>query len=136
NGPTAKGRDDGLRLHDCIITSAIRCAPPANKPTPRQIRNCYPYLSAEFDALPRLQIIIALGSIGFKAALGLLADKGFQFSTSRPKFGHGAQACASNGKRKIALISSFHPSQQNTNTGKLTIAMFDTIFEQAKKLLV
>lgn len=133
--PRAIDRNDNLRLHDCIITSTIRCAPPGNKPSPRQIRNCYPHLAAEFDALPTLQIMIALGSIGLKATLDLLKDKGFELDPARPQFGHGIEATATLGNREIAIVSSFHPSQQNTNTGKLTEPMFDAIFKRAKQLL-
>ncbi len=134
SGPSAIDRNEELQLHDCIITSTIRCAPPGNKPTPQQIRNCYSYLSAEFDALQTLQVMIPLGSIGFKAALDLLKEKGFGFE-SRPKFGHGVEVAATRGERNIAILCSFHPSQQNTNTGKLTVPMFDAIFDRAKKLL-
>jgi uracil-DNA glycosylase len=132
--PNAIDRHDGLQLHDCFITSAGRCAPPKNKPTPQQLRNCFPFLLDEFDALPKLRVMIGLGSIGFDASVRVLRERGFTFA-SAPLFGHGAEAAASKGKRRITLLASYHPSRQNTNTGKLTIAMFDAIFSRAKMVL-
>jgi uracil-DNA glycosylase len=132
--PQAVDRNDGLTLIDCFITSAGRCAPPKNKPTPQQLRNCFPFLLQEFDALPKLQVMIGLGSIGFDAILKVLRERGFLFE-SPPAFGHGTESVATNGTRRITLIASYHPSRQNTNTGKLTVPMFDAIFTSAKKLL-
>ncbi|HTC29683.1 MAG TPA: uracil-DNA glycosylase [Candidatus Acidoferrum sp.] len=126
--------NDGLALIDCFITSAGRCAPPKNKPTPQQLRNCFPFLLQEFDALPKLEIMIALGSIGFDAILKVLRERGFSFEPP-PVFGHGTESVATNGTRRITVIASYHPSRQNTNTGKLTVPMFDAIFTRAKKLL-
>jgi uracil-DNA glycosylase len=131
--PKAVDRNDGLALHDCFITSAGRCAPPKNKPTPQQLRNCFPFLLDEFDALPKLQVMIGLGSIGFDAIVRVLRERGFTFD-SPPIFGHGTEAVARNGKRHITVIASYHPSRQNTNTGKLTVPMFDAIFTRAKEL--
>ncbi len=132
--PNAAGRNDRLQLHDCIITAAGRCAPPKNKPTPEQLRSCFPYLLEEFDALPRLRVMIGLGSIGFDALLKVLRDRGFSLDPARPKFGHGVEVRARNGKREITAIASYHPSRQNTNTGVLTVPMFDAIFARAKAL--
>ncbi|HTX56801.1 MAG TPA: uracil-DNA glycosylase [Candidatus Acidoferrales bacterium] len=132
--PNATDARDGLTLHDCIISAAARCAPPQNKPTPRQLRNCFPYLVEEFDVLPSLRVMIGLGSIGFDAILRVLRERGFALEGSA-KFGHGAEFVATNGTRRIAVIASYHPSRQNTNTGKLTVAMFDAIFTRTKKLL-
>jgi uracil-DNA glycosylase family 4 len=132
--PHATDRNDGLALIDCFITSAGRCAPPKNKPTPQQLRNCFPFLLQEFDALPELQIMIGLGSIGFDAMLKVLRERGFRFDTP-PVFAHGAESVAANGTRRITVIASYHPSRQNTNTGKLTVPMFDAIFTRAKQLL-
>ena len=132
--PTATHRDDGLTLHDCFITAAVRCAPPQNKPTPQQLRNCYPYLLEEFDAMPQVRVMVGLGRIGFDAATHVLRDREFTFER-KPVFGHGALFTATNGMRTIALLGTFHPSQQNTNTGKLTVPMFDAIFKKAKALL-
>lgn len=132
--PNAANRGDGLVLHDCFITSAGRCAPPKNKPTPQQLRNCFPFLLDEFDALPKLEVMIALGSVGFDATLRVLRERGFSFA-SPPAFGHGAEVVAANGTRRITVLASYHPSRQNTNTGKLTVPMFDAIFTRAKTLL-
>ena len=132
--PNAVDRDDGLELHDCFITSAGRCAPPKNKPTPAQLRNCFPFLLDEFDALTELRVMIGLGSIGFDAIVRVLRERGFTFDAP-PVFGHSSQAVATKGKRRITVIASYHPSRQNTNTGKLTAAMFDGIFARANALL-
>lgn len=128
---TARDRNDGLRLRGALITAAARCAPPANKPTPQQLRNCFPYLLAEFDALRDVRAIVALGSIGFDACVRMLRERGFTLSPSKPRFAHGAEAVARKDRRKIVLIASYHPSRQNTNTGKLTRPMFDAIFSRA-----
>ena len=132
--PNATDRNDGLRLRDCIITAAGRCAPPQNKPTPQELRNCFPYLLDEFEALPNLRVAIGLGSIGFRAALDMLREKGFTFE-ERPVFGHGAEFAATNGDRNIVLLGTYHPSRQNTNTGVLTAPMFDRIFARARELV-
>lgn len=132
--PVASDRDDGLKLHDCMITSAGRCAPPQNKPTPQQLRNCEPFLFDEFDALQKLKVIVGLGKIGFDAIVRVLVQRGFTFDR-KPVFRHAAEFVATNGKRSITLIGTFHPSRQNTNTGKLTVPMFDAIFARANALL-
>jgi uracil-DNA glycosylase len=132
--PNATDRNDGLQLHDCFITSAGRCAPPKNKPTPQQLRNCFPFLLDEFDALPPLQVMIGLGLVGFDAIVRVLRERGFAFA-SPPVFGHGTEVVASNGTRRITVIASYHPSRQNTNTGKLTVPMFDAIFARTKAVL-
>ncbi len=130
--PLAIDRDDGMTLHDCYITAAGRCAPPKNKPTPQQLRNCMPYLLDEFDALTRLRVLIGLGKIGFDASLHVLRERGFMLDPARPVFGHGTIVRATHGKRRITAIASYHPSRQNTNTGVLTTPMFDDIFSLAK----
>ncbi|HTX58281.1 MAG TPA: uracil-DNA glycosylase [Verrucomicrobiae bacterium] len=133
--PNATSSDDGLALHDCLITAAARCAPPGNKPTPAELRNCFPYLLEEFDALPQLQVAIGLGRIGFEAILRVLAQRGFSLEPAKPAFAHGAEVAAAAGPRRIVAIASYHPSRQNTNTGVLTAAMFDAIFARARTLL-
>ncbi|MBC5815695.1 MAG: uracil-DNA glycosylase [Candidatus Eremiobacteraeota bacterium] len=133
--PTAVGREDGMQVRNLLITAAAHCAPPDNKPTPQELRNCFPYLVEEFDTLKDLRVIIAFGSIAFKATLDLLAEREFELEPQRPKFGHGVEATASRGTRRLAVISSYHPSRQNTNTGKLTVAMFDAIFKRVSALL-
>jgi uracil-DNA glycosylase len=131
--PHATGRDDGLRLYDTFITAALRCAPPHNKPTPQQLRNCFPYLLEEFDALRRLRVMVGLGSIGFAAILHVLRERGF--APAKLTFAHGAELTATDGRRTITVIASYHPSRQNTNTGKLTVPMFDAIFTRANQIL-
>jgi uracil-DNA glycosylase family 4 len=135
NQPTALARDDGLRLRNCLITAAVRCAPPGNKPTPSELSNCAPYLAEEFAALRRLRVIVALGSIAFRAVLATLKDDSFELRPDRPTFGHAVECTAMRGRRALTVISSFHPSQQNTNTGKLTKPMFDRIFARVNGLL-
>lgn len=133
--PAATSRNDGLELHDCFITAAGRCAPPKNKPTPDELRACFPYLLEEFDALAHLRVMIGLGSIGFDAILKVLRERGFTLDPVRPKFGHGAEVRARNDGRVVVAIASYHPSRQNTNTGVLTVPMFDAIFTRAKQVL-
>ena len=133
--PNATDRDDGLTLHECLITAAARCAPPGNKPTPGELRNCFPYLLEEFDALRKLRVAVGLGSIGFEAILRVLRERGFALNPAKPRFAHGAETVATKGKRSIVAIASYHPSRQNTNTGVLTVPMFDAIFGRAKALL-
>lgn len=133
--PHATKRDDGLKLRDALITAAVRCAPPQNRPTPGELRNCLPYLLEEFDALERLRVIIALGAIAYETTRKLLRERGFEFDRARAVFAHGAELVASNGRRSVAVIASYHPSRQNTNTGKLTTAMFDAIFSRANAIL-
>lgn len=132
--PEAVDRNDGLVLNDCLITAAVRCAPPQNKPSPAELRNCFPYLIEEFDALKRLRVIVALGAIAFGAILKLLREREFTFD-ARADFGHGAELVATKSARTIVVIASYHPSRQNTNTGKLTVPMFDAIFSRANELL-
>jgi uracil-DNA glycosylase family 4 len=133
--PEAVDRDDGLKLRDCLITAAARCAPPHNRPTPRELRNCLPYLVEEFDALPRLRVMVGLGSIGFTAILKVLRAAEFTFDARALRFAHGAELNATKGARTLTVIASYHPSRQNTNTGKLSVAMFDAIFTRANQVL-
>ncbi len=135
NQATVRDVNDGLELDDCYITAALRCAPPQNKPSPAQLHRCFPYLVREFAALDRLRIVIGLGAIGTKAAIEALESDGYTLATKGWRFGHGAELAATKGKRGITLIASFHPSRQNTNTGKLTRAMFDAIFTRATNIL-
>jgi uracil-DNA glycosylase family 4 len=132
NIATSQRPDDGLRLTDAYIAAAVRCAPPGNKPTPAEIAACHPHLVAEVAALAHLQVIVALGRIGFDAAWRLLADRGI---TVRPKaaFRHGAVYQPAGGP---AVIGSYHPSRQNTNTGLLTPSMLAAIFRSARRLTV
>jgi uracil-DNA glycosylase family 4 len=127
NQPVSVSRDDGLRLHDCWVTAAVRCAPPANKPTPRERDNCLPYLARELTLLPRLRAIVCLGSFAWAAALRTLAGTGLDLPRPRPGFGHGAEVTVGD----YTLLGCFHPSQQNTFTGKLTEPMLDAVFSRA-----
>lgn len=129
NITTAQRADDGLRLTDAYILSAVRCAPPDNKPLPEEIAACHPHLVAEAAALRRLTVIVALGKIGFDAAWRLLADRGIVIRP-RPAFGHGVVVATSG----PTVIGSFHPSRQNTNTGKLTAPMLEAVFRKAAEL--
>ncbi len=121
-------------LRDCVITAALRCAPPQNKPTPEELRRCFQYLVDEIRVLDRVRVIVGLGAIGTKAAIDGLKASGFAIDPERPQFGHGVEICARKGDRNITLVASFHPSRQNTNTGKLTVPMFDAIFSRANEL--
>jgi len=133
--PKAIDRNDGLQLRDAFITAALRCAPPQNKPTPRELQNCFPYLIEEFAALSGMRVAVGLGSIGFSAVLAALRETGYTLDPARPKFGHGAELTATNGSRTLHAVASYHPSRQNTNTGVLTVAMFDAIFARVRALL-
>lgn len=129
--PTSQHADDGLELSDAYIAAAVRCAPPNNKPTPAEIAACHPHLVAEVAALVRLEVIVALGRIGFDAAWRLLADRGLVVRP-RPMFGHGLVYRPA---RAPAVVASYHPSRQNTNTRKLTPPMLSSVFETARQLL-
>jgi uracil-DNA glycosylase family 4 len=131
NIPTARDPDDGLTLIDAYIVAAVRCAPPDNKPTPAEITACHPHLVAEASALPHAKVIVGLGRIGFDAAWRLLADRGVVVRP-KPAFGHDVAYTPAGG---LTVIGSYHPSRQNTNTGKLTAPMMAAIFERARKAL-
>jgi uracil-DNA glycosylase family 4 len=128
--PTSQHAADGLRLNDAYIASAVRCAPPDNKPLPQEIVACHPHLAAEVSALTRLRIIVALGRIGFDAAWRLLAERGISMRPKAP-FGHGLIYEPAGG---MVVIASYHPSRQNTNTRKLTPPMLEGVFRIAKEL--
>ncbi len=129
--PNAEHRNDGLKLIDCYITAAVRCAPPNNKPLPSELANCAPFLDRELALLKSVSVVVALGKIGFDAYLRHIKRNGAVQSTAGFRFGHGAHYALPDG---ITLLASYHPSNQNTATGKLTAAMFERIFRQAKKL--
>jgi len=130
NQPNSSRRDDGFALRDCYITATIRCAPPKNKPLPREIESCRPYLLQELYLLKKSKVIVALGQIAFAQTLKSLRRKGLEIPSL--DFGHGRVYPLPNGQ---TLISTYHPSQQNTQTGKLTQRMFDRIFDLAQKNL-
>ena len=123
-------RDDGFALRDCYITATIRCAPPKNKPLPEEIKNCQPYFLQELDLLKNVKVIVLLGQIAFTQTLRSLRQKGLEIPAL--VFGHGRVYPLPNGQ---TLISTYHPSQQNTQTGKLTHRMFDQIFKKVRKNL-
>ena len=133
--PTSLARDDGLVFTDLYLTAAIRCAPPGNSPTPAEVARCRPYLVAELTMLPRLRVVVALGQLAHEAFLRAAADAGARVSRPKPRFAHGAQARLPWGARDLVLLDSYHPSQQNTLTGRLTPAMLDVIFQRARRLL-
>ena len=133
NIPTSQRADDGLTLRDAYILAAVRCAPPANKPTPGEIVRCRRHLTAEIAALPRLRVVIALGKIGHDAYLAYLAAAHGVRPRPRPAFGHGSEADL--GAGLPLLLGCYHPSRQNTNTGKLTAPMMRAVFERARGII-
>ncbi|HEX4606028.1 MAG TPA: uracil-DNA glycosylase [Candidatus Angelobacter sp.] len=130
--PNATHRDDGMRLLDAYITAAVRCAPPENKPSPEEIAACAPYLDREFAALVNVKVVVALGKIAFDAYLNYLKRRGELKSKAAFLFGHGETYKLPNGR---TLLCSYHPSLQNTLTGKLTEKMFLDVFMKAKRLI-
>ncbi len=125
NQPTSTHRGDGLRLVGAWVTSAVKCAPPDNKPSTDERDACVPFLRREIAALSRLRVVVCLGAFAYEAACREFSVK------PRPKFGHGVEAESPSG---VSLVCSFHPSQQNTFTGRLTEPMFDAIFERVAEL--
>ena len=132
NQPTSRDRHDGLRLRDAYITATIRCAPPANKPTPGEIDRCEPYFLEELRLLDRVRVVVGLGRIGWQTYLRARRALGAPPPRERPEFGHGRLTTFEDG---VTLIASYHPSQQNTFTGKLTRPMLRGVFRQARALL-
>ena len=131
NQPNAIDRHDGLELRDLYITAAVRCAPPDNKPLPQELVNCAPYLDREMNGLKSVKVIVALGRIGFDACLNYMKRRG-ELERRKPYvFQHGAKYEMKNGK---VLLASYHPSNQNTQTGKLTRKMFTQVFKEAAQL--
>jgi uracil-DNA glycosylase family 4 len=136
NQPSSRHRDDGLALQDLYISAVCRCAPPGNKPTPAEIATCLPYLERELALLPNIEGIVVLGKIAFEGVLKVTRGKNGD-AHPRPYdgavFSHGS--VSQPGGDLPWLLCSYHPSRQNTQTGRLTAAMFDSIWEQAKMLL-
>ena len=129
NQPTSVRIGDGLRLRDCFVTAAVRCAPPANRPTPAERDTCSSWLEAEFALLPAARVILCLGAFAWDAGVRLRQALGDPIGRPRPRFGHGAVASG-----RWPLLGCFHPSQQNTFTGRLTPAMLDEVLASAKQL--
>jgi uracil-DNA glycosylase family 4 len=129
--PRAVSRDDGMKLRDAWITAVVRCAPPDNKPLPQEIANCAPYLDEEIAALKNLRVIVCLGKIGFDGVVQHLIRSGEIARRGELHFAHGAEYKLPSGRQ---LLATYHPSLQNTNTGRLTKAMFYAIFRRAREL--
>lgn len=130
NQPTSTHRDDGLTLLDCFIAAAVRCAPPANRPSPSERDNCLPYFARELELLARSRVIVCLGGFAWDAALRVLSAVGATLPRPRPRFAHGAEVTLG----RYTLLGCYHVSQQNTFTGRLTEPMLDAVFARARKL--
>jgi uracil-DNA glycosylase family 4 len=130
NQPESVDRDDGLALSDCWVSAAVRCAPPANRPTPAERDNCLPYVGRELQLLDRVRVIVCLGSFAWDGGLRTLRGLGYEIPRPRPRFGHGAECAVG----PYVLLGCFHPSQQNTFTGRLTEPMLDAVFGRARDL--
>jgi uracil-DNA glycosylase family 4 len=128
NQPTSTSRDDGLKLTDCYISAAVRCAPPGNKPSPLEQTECAPFLDVEWKLLERKRTILALGKIAWDAAIALAKRQGIEVPR-KPEFGHGQAVELT---QRLKLVGSYHVSQQNTFTGKLTPAMFDAVLRACR----
>lgn len=135
NQPDSTARDDGLELRDTWITAAVRCAPPGNRPTPEERDTCAEWLSREIALLPDLRVAVALGGFGWDALLRVLDRRGWKVPRPKPMFGHLACVELAGEDRRLSLIGSYHPSQQNTFTGRLTEVMFDAVWSAAAGLL-
>jgi uracil-DNA glycosylase len=129
--PVSVSRDDGLRLRGAWVTAVNRCAPPGNRPTPKERDTCLPFLARELAALRHLRVIVALGSFAWDGALRALASAGHAVPRPRPRFGHGAQVQVGS----VDLLGCFHPSQQNTFTGTLTEPMIDDVLDRARAIV-
>jgi len=130
--PASVGAGDGLTLLDAFITASARCAPPDNKPSPSELTACAPYLAREIELLDRLRVVVALGHIAWTAML----RQAVRLPAPRPKFGHGAEARIRlrADADSVTLLGSYHPSRQNTNTGRLTRPMLDDVFRRVREL--
>ena len=132
SSPVSRRGDDGLTLSDAYITAALRCAPPANKPLREELGNCRTYLLEELSLLSKVEVVVALGKVAFDCYLATFPQRGIALPSPRPRFGHGVTCELTGG---IQLIASYHPSQQNTQTGRLTPSMFEEVFRMAKQSL-
>ena len=129
--PSATSADDGLKLRDAYITAVVRCAPPQNKPTTEELRNCMQFLDRELELLTRVRVVVLLGKIAFDGYLAYLRRRGILSGRKGFDFGHGAKYALPDGRM---LLASYHPSLQNTNTGKLTEAMLFKVFREAARV--
>ena len=132
NQPTSVARDDGLVLTGAYVAAAVRCAPPDNKPTREERDRCLPYFVRELDLLERVQVIVTLGAFAYEALWAVLRDDGVPLPRPRPKFGHGVEVPTP----RATIIGCFHPSQQNTFTGRLTEPMLDAVFAAARSAIL
>ncbi len=132
NQPTSVHADDGLVLTNCYISAIVRCAPPGNRPSQEEAAACLPFLVQEMRLLPQIRLIVALGGFAFEHTLKALRQQGVSIPKPKPKFAHGARYDLSN---QMTLFGTYHPSQQNTLTGKLTEAMLDAVFSRVRKQL-
>jgi uracil-DNA glycosylase family 4 len=130
NVPVSERAGDGLRLTDAYVAAAVRCAPPQNKPTPGERDTCAPFLLRELDALSQLTVVVTLGGFAYDALWRVLAVRGDLLVRPRPRFGHGVEVVT----ERLTVLGCYHPSQQNTFTGRLTEAMLDTVFARARAL--
>lgn len=135
--PFSRHADDGYRLKDAFITAALRCAPPQNKPTPVQLARCAIHMRAELALLRQVRVAVGLGKIGFDTMLARLRERGYALPRPRPRFAHAAEFDVSAGgtNTTITAMACFHPSRQNTNTGKLSEAMLDGVFARARDII-
>jgi uracil-DNA glycosylase len=135
NQQTSTALADGLTLHDAYIAAAVRCAPPDNRPTPAERDECRPYLVRELELLPRVRVIVALGGFAYAALWAARRAAGRSLPSPRPPFGHGREVViAADDGASITVLCCYHPSQQNTFTGRLTPSMLDSVFERAREL--
>ncbi|MFI5046957.1 MAG: uracil-DNA glycosylase [Acidimicrobiia bacterium] len=132
NQPVSESRDDGLELRDAYVAAAVRCAPPDNRPTPGERDRCVPYLARELAALERARVVVALGGFAYEVVMRIVAATGVAVPRPRPKFAHAVEVPAG----RFTVIGSYHPSQQNTFTGRLTEAMLDGVFSRARAHLL
>lgn len=130
--PASVSRGDGLELRDCYIAAAARCAPPDNKPAPEELANCRPHLEAEIRLLARVRVVVTLGAIAHGSWMEAAGWRSALPAASRPRFAHGAEAETPDGR---TLLASYHPSRQNTNTGRLTRPMWHAVFRRARALM-
>jgi len=138
--PISESRHDGQRLHETWVSAAARCAPPGNRPLPEELARCHRYLERELDVLSELRILLPLGKIAFDAGLRLLDGNGYVVPRPRPRFAHGARYLlqprdGGQAARPLVVLASYHPSRQNTQTGKLTRRMLDDVFAAARREL-
>lgn len=132
--PTSTSMDDGLALRGVYLTAAVRCAPPDNRPAPEEIANCRSYLVSELRLLRRIRVVVALGSLAHRAFLRAAEEVGIRVPRPLPRFAHGNQTRLAWGRRPLVLLDTYHPSRQNTQTGRLTPTMLDAVFRRAQAL--